>query len=72
MDKNTEAEQVAVDDGVQAELPKNARWHRREARNLLIGKSGMTDAEKIVRMQQAVSHLEKAMEMIADGMGEQA
>ncbi len=57
----TEQEATAVDPGVQKEIPKNARWHRREARRLLIGKKGMSHAKKIERMQRAIDHLSEAI-----------
>lgn len=66
-DLNTEAEKVAVDEGVQAALPKDARWHRREARRLLIGKSGMSDEKKVMRMKRAIAELEAAVKMMETG-----
>lgn len=66
--KNTQAETEAVDKGVQENLPyQDARWHRREARRLLIGKKGMTDDEKVQRMLRAKKHLEQAIEMTIVG-----
>lgn len=62
--QNTEAEQVAVDDGVQDALPEDARWHRREARKLLIGKSGMTDSQKIESLSAAMGHLKSALALM--------
>lgn len=65
--KNTEHEKQAVDKGVQDALPKDARWHRREARRLLAGKSGLTDTQKIERMQRAAKHLNAALHMAQTG-----
>lgn len=59
----SEQEATAVDPGVQDALPKDARWHRREARRLLIGKKGMSHAKKIERMQRAIDHLSEAITM---------
>lgn len=44
---------------------KDARWHRREARRLLVGKPGLTDEQKIERMQRAQAHLEQAIALTA-------
>lgn len=68
MDKNTEQEMVAVDAGVQDALPKDARWHRREARRLLGGKSGLTNDEKVKRMNRSIEHLMEARDMLLDTM----
>lgn len=59
--QNTETEQTAVDEGVQAEMPQNARWHRRQARFLMIGKKGLTHAQKVERMEKAADHLAIAL-----------
>jgi hypothetical protein len=61
---NTEAEATAVDEGVQAVLPPSARYERRQARKLLIGVSGLTEEQKIERMEQAVAHLNKAIDLM--------
>lgn len=50
-----------------AEMPKSARWHRREARRLLVGKSGLTEAQKIERIQEAMQHLSTALILMAEG-----
>jgi len=65
--KNTEAEKAAVDEGVQAALPKDARWHRREARRLLWGKKGMADEQKIERLERAYDHLAEAIHLMKTG-----
>lgn len=65
--KNTQAEKEAVDEGVQAELPKDARWHRREARRLLVGKKGLTNEQKVERMERAKSHLEQSIALEIQG-----
>lgn len=65
--KNTQAEKEAVDKGVQAELPKDARWHRREARRLLNGKKGLTNEQKVERMERAKSHLEQSIALEIQG-----
>jgi hypothetical protein len=59
--QNTQAEKEAVDKGVQQALPQDARWHRREARRLLVGKPGLTNEQKVKRMQRAKEHLETAI-----------
>lgn len=65
--KNTEAEQEAVDSGVQAELPKDARWHRREARRLMVGRGGMTANQKRERVERARDHLNEALTLMQEG-----
>ena len=60
----SQAEAEAVDAGVQDALPKDARWHRREARKLLVGKSGLTAEEKVERIDLAIELLEKARTMM--------
>lgn len=67
-DLNTPEEQEAVDKGVQDALPQDARWHRREARRLLVGKKGMTDEQKIARVIRAQNHLAIALDMM-EGKG---
>lgn len=62
-----EDEATAVDEGVQEALPKDPRWHRRQARKLLIGTSGLTNAQKIARLKQAVEHLNTAVQMMQTG-----
>ncbi len=64
--KNTEAEATAVDEGVQKEIPKDARYHRRAARKLLIGKKGLSKKAKYRQITRAIAHLEKARDMIAE------
>ena len=64
---NTEAEMVAVDAGVQAALPKDARWFRRNARSLMIGRSGLSNEQKIARMEQAIESLQAAVKIMKTG-----
>ena len=61
---NTQAEQEAVDPGVQEALLQNARWHRREARRLLGGRSGLTKTEQVERINQAIAELQCARDLL--------
>lgn len=65
--QNSPEEMAAVDKGVQAALPKDARWFRREARRLLIGKEGLDAAGKIERMKRARAALDKAIALMESG-----
>lgn len=66
--KNTEAEATAVDEGVQEALAApTARWHRREARKSLIGRSGLSNEEKVAQMKKAIAHLNAAVHLIETG-----
>lgn len=63
--KNTkayEADQKAWDDNAPG-----ARWHRKEAQRLIKGKKGLSDEDKVVRMQRAVKHLNAAINMMETG-----
>lgn len=65
--KNTEAEATAVDEGVQEALAvpaPTARWYRREARRLMIGKSGLSEAQKLSRVKEAHTLLGNAIALM--------
>lgn len=44
-----------------------ARQHRKHARNLLFGRKGLTDAEKIARVEEARDSLDKALALMITG-----